>query len=122
MKKGAPADRVDDDDDDDNHGDNDGDGEKKTLIPSRFFLCSVPAGDRRAAGEAAGVGAEAGGVRGPAEGSGRAGPEGADGVPGPAGGVGGAPAPTAGRQGPADEGHHQQVGRRRASVNMKEST
>ena len=87
---------------------------KKTLIPSRFFLCSVPAGDRRAAGEAAGVGAEAGGVRGPAEGSGRAGPEGADGVPGPAGGVGGAPASTAGRQGPADEGHHQQVGRRRA--------
>lgn len=77
------------------------------------LLCSVPAGDRGAAGETAGVGAEAGGVRGPSEGSGRAGPEGADGVPGPAGGVRGALAQTAGRQRPPDEEHHQQAGEKR---------
>lgn len=85
---------------------------------SSSLLCSVPAGDRSAAGEAAGVGAEAGRVRGPFEGSGRTSTEGADGVPGPAGGVGGAPAQTAGRQGPPDEGHHQQVGRRRCCRNV----
>ncbi len=64
--------------------------------PISLLLCSVPAGDCGAAGEAAGVGAEAGGVRGPSERSGRTSPEGADGVPGQAGGVGGAPAQTAG--------------------------
>lgn len=81
-----------------------------------FLWVLVPAGDRRAAGEAASVRAEVRGVRGPSEGAGRAGPEGADGVPGPAGGVGRAPAQAAGRQRPPDEEHHQQVRRRGRSL------
>lgn len=61
-----------------------------------LLLCSVPAGDRSAAGEAAGIRAEAGRVRVSTEGSGRTGPEGADGVPEQTRGVGRAPAQTAG--------------------------
>lgn len=75
-----------------------------------ILLPPVPAGDRHPAGEAPHLCQEAGGMRVSAEGAGRALPQGDDGVPGAAGGLGGATAPAAGRQGPADERDHQQVG------------
>lgn len=71
---------------------------------------AVPGGDQYAAGAAARVGAEAGGIRGPAEGTGGTGAEDAAGVSGPAGRVRGEIETATGRQRSADEGHHKQVG------------
>lgn len=71
---------------------------------------AVSGRDQCAAGAAACVGSEAGGIRGPAEGTGGPGAEDAAGVSGPAGRVGGEIETATGRQRSADEGHHKQVG------------
>lgn len=82
-----------------------------SLVLTEVFLCvSVSGGDQHVAGPSSYVGAEAGGVRGPAQGTRGTGPEDADGVSGPTGRVRGEIETTTRRQRSADEGHHKQVG------------
>lgn len=71
---------------------------------------AVSDGDQYAAGATAYVGAEAGGIRSPDQGTGGTGAEDVAGVSGPTGRVRGEIETATGRQRSADEGHHKQVG------------